>query len=139
VKGQYNFQGDYNMNEREKLYGQHVCLNARIAVSPSGQMKEVGLAYQGKTLCNNAWIDVVSANKQTPTCNTECPECKSHNRIHRQVFSKALAKRSLSKEQLEKMQAGKKAKTNSVLHRIDATVLKVPVRYVCIGKLIFEA
>jgi len=101
----FKLQGDYTMTEREKLYGQHVCLNAKIAIGKNGEMKEVGLSYSGYTICNNAWIDVVARSKQTPTCKTECQECLNAGRVHREVF-KERAVRVMSEERKLKLKLG---------------------------------
>ena len=94
---------------KEQLYGQHVCLNARVAVKPNGEFKEVGLAYMGNTVCNNAWIDVVPSGKMTPVCKTECQDCKKAGKKYRSVFTPRKP-RTLSAEHLAKMQTAKQTK-----------------------------
>jgi hypothetical protein len=100
------------MVAREKLYGQHVCLNAKIAISKNGEMKEVGLAHAFPTLCNNAWIDVVAQSKLTPTCKTECQECLNAGRVYRGVFKERTPK-VMTEEQKLKLKLGKQLKLNS--------------------------
>lgn len=58
------------------VYGQHVCLNTKVVFSKKeNTFKEVGLSYKGVTVCNQAWVDKVSANRLTPVCVTYCPSC----------------------------------------------------------------
>lgn len=96
---------------KEKLYGQHVCINARIAIGRNGEMKEVGLAHNGNTICNNAWIDVVARSKMAPTCNTECQECLNAGRVYRSVFKKRTP-RVMTEEIKLKLKAGRQQKLN---------------------------
>lgn len=99
--------------KNEKAYGQNVCINAKIAIDSNGKMKEVALSYPGKTLCNNAWIDVVPRSQLSAICKKECDECKKAGRVYRHVF-KNRTPRVVSPEQIAKMQAGKQRKQLSL-------------------------
>lgn len=74
------------MTAREKLYGQHVCKNALLAIGKNGEMKRVSPSYSGNTVCNNAWIDVIEQGRINPKMTQECESCKKQGKQYPKVF-----------------------------------------------------
>ena len=91
------------------VYGQNVCKNALIGYTKNGGMKPVTLGFKGPTVCNNAWMDKIPANKVTPVCKTECLDCKTQGKVYPNVHP-TKATRVITQEHKDKMAAARGAK-----------------------------
>ena len=91
------------------VYGQNVCINAMIGYTKDGNMKPVNLAFKGQTVCNNAWMDKIPANKLTPICKTECVDCKSQGKVYPDIHP-TKATRVITQEQRDRMVVARAAR-----------------------------
>jgi hypothetical protein len=89
------------------VYGQHVCVHAKVAPTKTGGLKEVGLSYRGTTICNEAWIDVMPTSRMSPVCVNRCQKCVVNGVDHTDVIA-VREKRVVSQEQIDKMRAGRR-------------------------------